>query len=656
MKTNNVFSHIIVLLLCILVYTTYSYLYISDAYSRAESSHTQDAKVQLNIMLSNNTDINRLDKLIHTYCPRASLIEQIDNYALVELDAQCSTQDMIDALKRSPFVTVAEPNYSISPMQLSKDTYTSSQWALDNTGHYQSFANNNYKKKSSTKGVDLNVKPAWAVYNKNSGAKKEVIVAVIDTGVDITHEDLKKHIWTNHGEIPGDGIDNDDNGYIDDINGWDFYNNDNTVYSAQYDRSTNTYNSDPKDNDDHGTHVAGIIGAVANNHKGIAGAASNIDIKIMPLKIEGGKSGNGTVSSAVKAIKYAEKMGAKVCNISWGSTLNSAALAQAIKESSMLFVTAAGNTGTNNDKKPIYPASYNLDNIISVTFVNARGELSSLSNYGKKSVDIAAPGYDILSTMVGSCYGSMSGSSMAVPHVSSIAAMVYASADHLYASQVKGLILEHITTLSDLKGKLLHPGIPDAEKLVYNIHQLKPDSTAPTISCSTSYTQKGIQVKINAKDKGGSGIRVIKYLYGRQSLDDFEHGTIGTTITDSKITVQKSGIYTFYASDYAGNEQRKVYEVSDDRSAPIITSSVKRNSDNTTATITCSVRDSQSGVKEVKYLRGKKKVQNFTSSNTGKLLKQKNGVYSFKAAPSSTYTIYVVDYRGNKSIHVVHVD
>jgi len=656
MKTKKFPSHLFVLFACVLTTVTISAMSDSKAYSSTNLPDHPHADRQLILMLDKETDADTINHLIHTYCPGALILEQIDTYALIELNNQSDLFQTAKDLCSSPSVISAEPNYYIEPMQLSKDTYTGSQWSLENTGHYRSFLTTTVKKRKSIKGIDLNIKPAWSVYNKKSSAKYPVIVAAIDTGVDVTHDDLVDNIWINPGEIPDDGIDNDDNGYIDDINGWDFYNNDNSLCSYLYDHSTNTFGSDPADNDDHGTHVAGIIGAVANNHIGIAGAASNVDIKLMPLKIEGGAKGNGTISSAVKAIKYAEKMGAKVCNISWGSGLNSAALAQAIKESSMLFVTAAGNAGTNNDKKPVYPASYNLDNIISVTFITADGKLSALSNYGKNSVDIAAPGYDILSTTVGSSYGSMSGSSMAVPHVSALAAMVYASQNHLYASQVKELILDNITSLTSLKGKVRYPGLPDTEKLVYAIHQLKPDTIAPTISCSTSYKKNSIQIKLETKDTGGSGIRVVKYLYGRHSLDEFEHGTVGTTITGNRLAVQKQGTYTFYISDYAGNEQRKVYEVKEDKTPPVIRTSYSSPANSRLISVTCLIQDHSSGVKEVRFVRGKKSLKDFNSADTGKPLESDDdGYYHFYTSFPGAFTIYAVDNRGNKTVHNIRV-
>lgn len=628
----------------------------NNAYANSTSGNTPYIEDEIILMFDSNASANEISNLIHSICPDATVIEHEDNYILLKLHDPKDLLDALEHFQKSNLILSAEQNYLITTMQLTEDTYSKSQWALENSGSYRSFTNNTGKKVTSTEGIDLNVSLAWELYNRTNDANKEVIVAIIDTGVDISHEDLAENIWINAAEIPGDGIDNDGNGYVDDINGWDFYNNDSTLYQYSYDSSTDTYGADVSDNDDHGTHCAGIIGAVANNGIGIAGVASNINIKLMPLKIEGGPKGNGTVSNAIRAIKYAENMGAKVCNISWGSTLYSSSLEQVMKESSMLFVAAAGNTGTNNNTSPVYPASYELDNVISVTFINANGKLTTLSNYGNKSVHLAAPGYDILSTTVGDSYGVMSGSSMAVPHISAIAAMIYASQDSLYPSAVKELILDHTTKLTTLEDKLVSPGIPNVLSITNSINTLKQDTKAPSLSCKTSYNDGSILVHLTTKDTGGSGIRVIKYLYGKHALEAFEHGTVGATVTDSKVVLSKSGVYTFYLSDYAGNEKKMVYTVVDDKEAPTISSTYMVSKDYKEITVTAAISDELSGVKQVKYMKGSKTAKDFKSASSGTKVANSDGNYIFHVSSSGTYTIYAVDYRGNKSVSQISVN
>ena len=233
------------------------------------------------------------------------------------------------------------------------------------------------------------------------------MVAIIDTGIDYTHPDLAANIWTNPGEIAGDGIDNDGNGYVDDVHGYDFVNND----------------GDPMDDHFHGTHTAGTVGAVGNNGVGVTGV--NWQVKLMALKFLGA-SGSGSVSGAVSALEYAVTMGVRLSNNSWGGGGYSQALYDAIKNSQVIghvFVAAAGNSGVNSDLQPAYPASYDLDNIISVAAIDSSDNLASFSNRGVVTVDLAAPGVAVLSTVLGGGYASYSGTSMATPHVTGAAAL-----------------------------------------------------------------------------------------------------------------------------------------------------------------------------------------------------------------------------------------
>ncbi len=348
----------------------------------------------------------------------------------------------------------------ITNFSYSKQSYTDAQWYI-----------------KSGKGIDMNVNAAWDYLKETGKAKNEVVIAVIDTGIDYKHPDLAKNMWRNPGEIPGDNIDNDHNGYIDDVYGWDFYNNDATI--CNYVEQDENVTASIKDNDNHGTHVAGIIAAVANNNIGINGVASNINVKIMSLKVNGGTDGSGSMESAVDAIKYAEKMGADICNISWGALGYTDELKETIKNSNMLFVAAAGNFSSDNDIQPVYPASFGFDNIISVTAIDSNGNLGEKADYGMGMVDIAAPGINIYSTIVGG-YGRMSGTSMAAPQVSAIAALLYASDDNMNAAHAKNLIDDNIKHISSLNGKIKHAGIPDAYGLLKaSNHTIKKEEVKP---------------------------------------------------------------------------------------------------------------------------------------------------------------------------------
>lgn len=300
-------------------------------------------------------------------------------------------------------------------------------------------------------GVDINILPAWNLYNKMDG-KRTVIVAVIDTGIEYTHPELAHAMWINPGEIPGDGIDNDGNGYIDDIYGWDFYYGNNQTFVGL--------------EDSHGTHAAGTISA-GKGDLGVTGITDNKYVKLMSLKALGGSQGAGSVDDVVAAIHYAEANGASICNLSFGTDLYDAKLEQTIAASKMLFVVASGNgdsdgNGYNIDEVPVYPAGYTSDNIISVANLMFDGNLSPSSNYGVVGVDIAAPGSYVLSTVPENQYGFMSGTSMAAPMVTGVAAMVLSSRGDIGVGDVKRAIMESAKKMAGLDGKVLSGGMVDA--------------------------------------------------------------------------------------------------------------------------------------------------------------------------------------------------
>lgn len=411
-------------------------------------------------------------------------------------------------------------------------------------------------KTSSTTSFDpfefVNAPAAWLSYQ----SQKEIIVAVIDTGVDSYHEDLADVIWTNSLEIPDNGIDDDGNGYIDDVNGWNFYDDSSTICSYN---KQGTYNLN--NNDNHGTHVAGIIGAIADNGIGINGIASNVQVKIMPLKVTGGKNGTGKTSSLIKAIQYASDMGASVCNISLNSSTYNEELYLTMLQSPMLFVCSAGNQnsgGLNIDETKTYPASFSLPNVISVSALDTTGQLASYSNYGIKSVEISAPGSSIYSTLVGNTYGRFSGTSMATPFVSGTAAMLMTLDQNYYASEIKQLLMDSSTPIESLKGKVRSGGALNVNNALSlaetSIHE--KDITAPRLKLSISTRT----VSITASDKE-SGIKTLTYLRGKKGKSAFKKGNGGTKVTSLTMNLEK-GTYTFYCADWEGNETLKTISIS----------------------------------------------------------------------------------------------
>ncbi len=410
---------------------------------------------------------------------------QDGNFEVLSYENEEQLSKVIAELSTDDTVMLYQPNYSYATTGvLTNDELSKQQWALSNDGSFQmeeaknkfpvfenpfgdkqmpgqwqrpdnfgrpggkNFIIRAYRGNSieatATEGIDINIEDAWDIY---SDSGKEIIVAVIDTGIDYTHEDLAGHIWTNDDEIAGNGIDDDGNGYIDDVYGWNFYHNSNKVYTGS--------------EDDHGTHGAGTIIAESNNETGIAGIVQSDHVKVMSVKALGGNEGSGTTASIIKAIMYAEANGASICNLSLGTSQNDQAIYHTMANSNMLFVVAAGNDDNNIDKTPSYPASYDLDNIITVANLNYDGNLHYSSNYGKSSVDIAAPGAYILSTTTNNSYSYMSGTSMSAPMVSAAAALVYSHFEDISLANVKEILLSSATSIDSLEKSVGTGGMLD---------------------------------------------------------------------------------------------------------------------------------------------------------------------------------------------------
>lgn len=600
---------------------------------------TSDQNSELIILWEDCISSEESARRLSVLCPELTLTEHIDDVSICQSSFPERIDSQLGVLNADPAVRVAEQNSPIVPCALEAPPYFDTQWALHNNGDYVYYINDLPIARTSLADVDINLPEAYEQLEKLS-PNRTVIVAVIDTGVDITHPALSGHLWVNEGEIPLNGIDDDGNGYVDDVYGWDFYHNDNTVchYSVS---DLGTISADPEDNDNHGTHCAGIIAAAGD----ILGVAAGIDIRILPLKVHGGAKTSGSVANAVKAIKYAEAAGADICNMSWGTSVYSKALETIMRESDMLFVVAAGNNGSNNNAAPLYPASYELDNMISVTFVTQYGKLAPDSNYGVSTVDLAAPGQDIYSTTVGGGYHYLSGSSMAAPVVSGVAALLYACGDSLYPQNIKEILIQTLKPLDSLTGFVRYPGIPDAAKALAAADLLVSDRIAPTLRPVTTYYEDTISVELNPEDLGGSGIRVISYAIGTRTASYFCHGTVGQTLTEPVLHLKKAGTYTFYISDYAGNETCLVYTVKDDTTPPSLSASYVLNEDGTFA-VTIHPEDSESGVKRVRYLEGTHTIDAFLSA--GAELTSDTS-YTFTAEQEGTYTVYAIDYRNNKT-------
>jgi subtilisin family serine protease len=351
------------------------------------------------------------------------------------------TLKAVEALKGRADVLYAEPNYIWHKNQATatpNDSQYGDVWGLKNTGQtgHNDVANTDGP---GVVGNDISAEQAWGSFTTGS---KSVVVAVIDEGIDINHPDLQENIWTNPGEVANNGIDDDGNGFIDDVNGWDFVHNDKTVFdntAGQYPPLA-SYTGDV---DDHGTHVAGTIGARGNNGVGVAGV--NWQVSIMPVKVLG--RGGGSTSSIISGYNYVRKMlnlwlssngtkgaNVRVTNNSYGGVVFSQSAYDAIdalngggSTSSILFVAAAGNEAENTFEFSHYPSDYQLQNVVSVAAIDRFEQLAVFSNYGPPQIALAAPGRGILSTTPNNTYSFFSGTSMASPHVAGAAALCLAA-------------------------------------------------------------------------------------------------------------------------------------------------------------------------------------------------------------------------------------
>ncbi len=318
----------------------------------------------------------------------------------------------------------------LRPLGVPNDGYFGYQWGLKNTGQ-----------DGGTAGIDIGAPAGWDVATR----RDRVVVAVVDTGVKTTHPDLTGRIWTNAGEVAGNGVDDDNNGYVDDVNGWDFRNDDASVYDGAADG-------------DHGTHVAGIVAAAQGNSVGIAGVAPNA--VVMPLKfMESGVGGYN--SDAADAIKYAVNNGATVINGSFGGDTPDTVLCDAVAwaaSKGVTFVAAAGNDGRDIGVTGTWPAACTEPSLLTVGAVTNTGGLASFSNYSASLVDLAAPGDKIAST-IPSGYGNMQGTSMAAPMVSGIAAVVRGEARATTPTTVRSLLMDTAMPLASLKGTTVSGGM-----------------------------------------------------------------------------------------------------------------------------------------------------------------------------------------------------
>ena len=457
-----------------------------------------------------------------------------------------SVEQAVRDLERRPDVEYAEPDYIRHRTGYADEPRFKELWGLNNTGQTVNGT-------AGSPDVDLNGSEASTVTQGNP----QVVVAVIDDGVDFSHPDLAGRKWVNPGESGTDssgrnkatnGVDDDKNGYADDVNGWDFADNDNGVHNSS--------------TDSHGTHVAGTIAASVNGG-GVVGVAPNV--KVMALNFLGSGPDAGSVSSEIKAIQYATRMGVRISNNSYGAAGYVQAEKDAIDASGQLFVAAAGNGALNNDASAnrSYPASYASPNILSVAAINNKGAMPAFSNYGASTVDISAPGVSILSTVPGNAYAYYDGTSMASPHATGAAALAASANPALLGDPqaLKKAIMDGGKPAPSTAGKTATGDMVDARAAVGAAAAgptppaAAEDTVTPSGSVSinngaTSTRRAAVTLSLSARD-GGTGVKEMRFSNDGRTWSAWQP----YATTKSWTLLSGKGTRTVYAGfrDGAGN-------------------------------------------------------------------------------------------------------
>lgn len=478
-----------------------------------------------------------------------------------------SASEMVVNLETLPEVQYAEPNYLyqiISPLssfehflsRSQRETHSSSApldplyyklWGMSNSGANEPDRNGGMSTNPGVRGADIEAENAWQISTGN----KKVVIAVIDTGIDYNHPDLKNNIWINDREIPGNGIDDDQNGYIDDVHGW----------NAQRD------NGNPMDGNAHGTHCSGTIGAEHNNGIGVSGVMN--EVSLMAIKFLSDE-GSGSLADAVEAIDYATKMNVDIMSNSWGGGGFSQALYDSIsaaKDKGIIFVAAAGNDQNNNDSRPSYPASYQLENVISVASHTAQDTLSSFSNFGRRSVHVAAPGSNILSTVPGGDYKVFSGTSMATPHVSGVIGLFLSENGRVPVSDLRNRLMATSEPVAAYRKTTISGGRVNAYNLLTDTRPPRqgPDENAWRIEELREVFETAHPYLDNTKLTKTfqfTGAKFVKLIIEKY---DTEAGYDHLILKDSKgVIIEKlSGKGNKYESDYIESDSVTVEFTSD---------------------------------------------------------------------------------------------
>jgi len=408
----------------------------------------------------------KIDRTIPTKLERRAVLTALDDaretgsywlvpgLTVVKLPPGLTVAKALDRFNARTEILYAQPNWLLKPLYTPDDEKFPDQWALNNTGQT-----------GGTTGADVNAPEAWDL----AMGTREIVVAVIDTGIDYTHPDLARNMWVNQEEIPENGLDDDENGFIDDVYGYNMIGSRPNDVASGIPVPDPNLTGDPMDDNGHGTHCAGIIAAVTDNAGGVAGVCPNV--RIMALKFLP-NIGGGPTSDAISCIQYAVNNGANIMSNSWGGGEDNQSLEaaiQAAEDANLIFVAAAGNNAKDNDQYPFYPAGHDCNNIIAVLSTDHNDVISYFSNYGPNTVDIGAPGTSIVSTLHYGRYAKFSGTSMACPLVAGACALVWSLNPSLDWSDVKDIIMDSVDDVNSLEGKCVSEGRLNVHRAILNV-------------------------------------------------------------------------------------------------------------------------------------------------------------------------------------------
>lgn len=486
---------------------------------------------------------------------KSNVTVQGSQFSVLKIENKSDLASIIYQLEQDSNIEYAEPNFiyraikshkplselynltedepsNYTPAEKTNDPKFDDLWGLHNTG-------SNAPKMRGVVGNDINALKAWGI----TKGSKRVKIAVIDTGIDYNHEDLKDNMWTNQAELNGvEGVDDDGNGYVDDIHGYDFANND----------------GDPMDGNGHGTHCAGTIAGVHDNEIGVAGVMAQAELVGVKFLTD---SGSGTTEAAIKAIEYATKIGVDIMSNSWGGGGSSAALKEVIQkahDAGIVFTAAAGNSGTDNNSKPHYPSNYDVPNVISVAASQDDNTLASFSCYGSRTVHVAAPGHKILSTFPNDTYRVLSGTSMATPHVTGVVGLYLAMNEGELPEVVKEKLMESSIYNRSYGKKLISGGRVDAYNFLTGVVSPRPERPKPSDwnDMSVDLFESAHPYPIKVTDSITYSVPGAKFI--RVKIKKFElenkYDTLSIKADDGTIVEKVSGKGEDYFTEYVEGE------------------------------------------------------------------------------------------------------